>query len=194
MPKALTPYPIEDTCQKFLLSVDDYLRMGEAGIFENKPRGELINGEILVRSPLSSYHSGNVDKISEFFTQHLSGKAKIRPQGAIRLDNYSEPEPDIAILKFRDDYYKHAHPSSKDVYLLVEVSIETLKKDRTIKLKKYAESNIPEYWIVIPKEEKVEVYRKPVEGAYLEKEVYGKEDQWKFEAFDLEIKGRDMLV
>ncbi len=194
MTKEITPYPTEDSCQKILLSVEDYYRMGEAGIFENKPRVELISGELLLRSPMTAYHSSHVDKINRFFTGVLSDKAHIRTQGAVRLDHYSEPEPDIAILKFREDYYEQAHPTPEDIHLLIEVAVETLKKDRTIKLRKYALSNILEYWIVIPKEKIVEVYRKPENGAYLEKQVYNMEDKWIFEAFELKVKGKDLLV
>ncbi|MBK7406934.1 MAG: Uma2 family endonuclease [Saprospirales bacterium] len=128
------------------------------------------------------------------FHPKTEGKANIRTQGSVRLDNYSEPEPDICILKFRENFYSDRQPGPEDILLMVEVSLETLAKDRTLKLEKYARSGIPEYWIVIPEEEIVEVYRRPKDGAYQEKNTYGKGDNWQFKAFDLEVKGSDLLI
>ncbi|MBK8491795.1 MAG: Uma2 family endonuclease [Saprospirales bacterium] len=187
-------YAQKDFCEKFRISVEDYHRMGEIGIFDHQPRVELIDGEILVRSPISPYHNSHVDKVAQFFFSRLTGKANIRTQGSVRLDNYSEPEPDISILKFRENFYSDRQPGPEDILLMVEVSLETLAKDRTLKLEKYARSGIPEYWIVIPEEEIVEVYRRPKDGAYQEKNTYGKGDTWQFKAFNLEVKGSDLLI
>lgn len=184
----------ENGLKKFLISVEDYHRMGEAGIFEDKERVELIDGEIMVRSPISPYHNSHVDKAAEYFISRLSGKAKVRTQGSIRLDNFSEPEPDIAILKYREDFYRDEQPRPEDILLMLEVALQTLTKDRTLKLSKYARSGIPEYWIVIPEEEIVEVYRRPRGKEYLEKNTYGKEDHWRFEPFGLEVQGSDFLI
>jgi Uma2 family endonuclease len=190
----LVQYKKKGAITQYLISADDYQKMGAIGIFEDKPRVELIDGLIIARSPISHYHNSHVNKINQFFVLTLSGKVIIQPQGSIRLDNYSEPEPDIALLRLKKDFHYHSNPTPKDIYLLIEVSIETLSKDRTIKLKKYAQANIPEYWIVIPKEKKIEVYRKPENGAYMQMKTYGKEDEWEFGPFDLEIKGSDLLI
>ncbi|MBK8492706.1 MAG: Uma2 family endonuclease [Saprospirales bacterium] len=147
-----------------------------------------------MRSPISPYHNSHVDKVAQFFILKLNEKANIRTQGSVRLDNYSEPEPDICILKFRENFYSDQQPGPEDILLMVEVSLETLAKDRTLKLEKYARSGIPEYWIVIPEEGIVEVYRRPKEGAYQEKNTYGKGDTWQFKAFNLEVKGSDLLI
>ena len=184
----------DTSLQKFLISVEDYHRMGEAGIFEDKERVELINGEIMVRSPISTYHNSHVDKAAKFFFETLSNEANIRTQGSVRLDNFSEPEPDITILKYREDFYRDKQPGPDDILLMVEVSPQTLTKDRTLKLSKYARSGIPEYWIVIPEEEIVEVYRRPKGEDYQEKNTYGRSDSWRFEAFGLEVKGSDLLI
>lgn len=189
-----TPYPPEDTREKFLISTEDYHRMGEAGIFDGKPRVELINGNIFVRSPVTPYHNSHVGKGSDFFHRALSVPAIVWTQNSVRLDEYSEPEPDIAILRFREDFYSQAHPSPDDIHLLIEVAVETVQKDRTLKLRKYAQAGIPEYWIVIPKEETIEVYRNPEGEAYLEKNTYGKEDEWRLETFNLPVRGVDLLI
>ncbi len=194
MTTSLPAYDQKDFCEKFRISVDDYHRMGEIGIFDDQPRVELIDGEIMVRSPISPYHNSHVNKAADFFHGALAGQVLVWTQSSVRMDDFSEPEPDLALLKKREDYYKEAQPSPSEVYLLIEVSLETLAKDRILKLQKYARSGIPEYWIVIPEEEIVEVYRRPKAGDYQEKHTYGKEDSWRFETFDLEVKGSDLLI
>lgn len=180
--------------KKMLISAEDYQRMGAAGIFEGKPRVELIDGEIFTRSPLTPSHNGHVDKASAFLTVNLFGKANIRTQGSVRTDDYSEPEPDITVLRFKENFYIDKHPTAADILLIVEVAIFSLQTDRNIKKKKYAAAGIPEYWIVIPQKQIIEVYKKPEDGTYREKANYQKTDAWVFEAFDLEVKGADLLV
>ncbi len=180
--------------QKMLISAADYQRMGEAGIFVGKPRVELIDGEILKMTLLTSLHSGHVAKAATFFTVSLFGKAIVLSQGSVRLDDYSEPETDVAILQFRADYYSSAHATPSHIRLLIEVAVESLKYDRTVKLAKYAHAGIPEYWIIIPEKGLVEVYRHPAEGVFRDKKTYQKEDAWHFEAFDLPIRGSDLLI
>lgn len=180
--------------KKMLISADDYQRMGAAGIFEGKPRVELIDGEIYTISPFTPDHNSHVDKASEFFIIKLYGKAKIRTQGSVRTDEYSEPEPDVAILKFKENFYSDKQATAADLHLVIEVAVLSVQTDRTTKKTKYAASGIPEYWIVIPKKQIIEVYRKPKDGIYQEKTTYQKTDAWVFETFDLEIKGSDLLI
>lgn len=187
-------YRQEGVRRKMLISAEDYQRMGAAGIFDGKPRVELIDGEIFALSPLTPYHNGHVDKISHFFHQALSGQALVRTQGSVRTDEYSEPEPDIAILRFDEHYYSVRQATAEDVLLLIEVAVSSVETDRTTKLKKYAATGIPEYWIVIPKQGIIEAYRKPKDDAYLEKRVYKKADEWVFEPFHLKVKGSDLLI
>ncbi|MCB0595031.1 MAG: Uma2 family endonuclease [Phaeodactylibacter sp.] len=187
-------YKREGVRQKMLISAEDYQRMGAVGIFEGKPRVELIDGEIYAMSPLTPYHNSHVDKCAEFFTVKLFGKAKIRTQGSVRTDEYSEPEPDIAVLRYSENFYSDRQPAAADILLLLEVAVNSIETDRTTKKKKYAESGIPEYWIVIPKKDIVEVYRKPEDDTYLEKNTYNKADEWLFEAFNLPVKGSDLLI
>jgi len=184
----------EKVRKKLLISADDYQRMGAAGIFTDKPRVELIDGEIYTMSPLPPNHNAHVDKVAEFLTVELLGKAKVRTQGSIRLDDYSEPEPDLAILRFQQDFYNDRQPTANDIYLVIEVAVNSLETDRTVKLEKYAASAIPEYWIVIPEKKMIEVYRKPEDGIYLEKNTYQKTDEWRFLAFDLPMKGSNLLI
>lgn len=189
----IAPTP-EVSPQKMLISADDYQRMGAAGIFEGKPRVELIDGEIYTMSPLTPDHNGHVDKASEFLTVNLFGKAKIRTQGSVRTDDYSEPAPDITVLRFKENFYSDKQATAADVLLIVEVAVFFLHTDRTIKKKKYVTAGIPEYWIVVPQKQIIEVYKKTEDGAYREKTTYQKTDAWVFETFELRVKGEDLLV
>ena len=180
--------------RKKLISAEDYHRMGKAGIFDDKPRVELIDGEIYTMSPITPDHNGHVDKIATFFTVKLFEKAQIRTQGSIRTDEFSEPEPDISILKYQEDFYSKKQATAADTLMVIEVSVFTIERDRTTKKKKYAESGIPQYWIVFPQQKMIEVYKKPQSGNYIEKETYQIDDNWKIDAFGLEVKGSDFLI
>ncbi len=193
MPTIPTLNEKEFALQKMLISADDYQRMGEAGIFADK-KVELIDGEIYTMSPITPNHNGHVDKASEFFTIELFGKAKIRTQGSVRTDEYSEPEPDITILRFDEHFYSKRQATSEDILLIIEVAVFTIEKDRTIKKKKYAAAGIPEYWIIIPQKGIIEVYKNPIEGDYAQKSTYQINSNWMLDAFDLEVKGSDFLI
>jgi Uma2 family endonuclease len=87
-------------------------------------------------------------------------------QNPIRLNNNSQPEPDLSLLIPRSDFYVAAHPCPQDIYLVIEVSDSTLDYDHYTKIPLYAEANIQEVWIVNLKEECLEVYRHPLHGSY----------------------------
>ncbi len=184
----------EIVIQKMLITAEDYQLMGKVGIFENKPRVELIDGEIHTMSPFTPNHNSHVDKISAFFNAKLYGKANVRTQGSIRTDEHSEPEPDITILKYNKNFYNKKQAGAKDTLLVIEVAVFTVKKDRTIKKKKYASVGIPEYWIVIPQKGLIEVYKHPMNGKYAKKSTFKITSKWKFEPFDLVIKGKELLI
>ncbi|MEN0005732.1 MAG: Uma2 family endonuclease [Bacteroidota bacterium] len=189
-----SPHSTDKGIKKMLLTAEDYQQMGKAGIFANKPRVELINGELYTMSPISPQHSSHVDKINAFFVAALLGKAQIRTQSSIRTDVISEPEPDITILKYKEDFYLNTPATNKDVYLIIEVAVYSVENDRTVKLSKYAEADIPEYWIVIPKEGIIEAYRSPKNGVYQHKDTYKKDDVWVFNTFNLQLKGENLLI
>lgn len=163
-------------------------------IFLGKPRVELIDGQIIMMSPMGPLHNSQVDKLLYHLYQMFSDEAQLRIQGSIRIDDFSEPQPDIALLKLRADKYKNKLPTGKDIHLLVEVAVESADYDRTVKTKKYATAGVPEYWIVLPELEQIEVYRQPQGDAYLQKQTYRRGDSWTFEAFQLAIKAADILV
>jgi len=153
--------------QKRRFTTDDYHKMAEVGILKPTDRVELINGEILKKmSPIKSLHSSVVDDLHEWLVLELAGKVIVKAQNPVRIGKYSEPEPDIAVVKLKKDRYRSRHPTPKDVYLLIEVSDSTLKIDREIKLPVYAEAGIPEYWIIDLTAQQIEVYRQPEGNGY----------------------------
>ena len=154
------------------ISVDEYHAMGEAGILGLEERVELIDGEIITMSPIGPEHGASVDAGTYFLVSLIGNRAIVRVQGNVRLDEYNEPEPDFALMKWRDDFYRHQLPGPDDVLLIVEVSDTTLSHDRNVKLPLYARFGIPEVWIANIPARVVEVYRDPVDGEYTNSRVY----------------------
>jgi len=147
-------------------TVAEYERMGQFGIFSEDARVELVCGEIIDMSPIGERHAACVDFLTQFITLRLRHGAIVRVQNPVRLDDYSEPQPDITVLKRRDDFYRHAHPRPEDVLLVIEVSDTTLEYDRKVKVPLYAAAGIPEAWVVNIAEESIEVYGDPEGGEY----------------------------
>ena len=150
------------------LTVADYHRMGEAGILSDSDRVELIEGELVVMSPVGSLHVSTVNALTHLLVGAVGGQGIVSVQNPVRLDDRSEPEPDVAVLRPRADRYRAALPMPPDVLLLIEVSDSTLAYDRAVKAPLYAAHGIPELWIVDLVGQKVEVHRKPEAGHYTE--------------------------
>lgn len=147
-------------------TVDEYHRMGEAGILHEDERVELLEGEIMQMAPIGSRHADCVDYFAEWLITRLAGRAVVRIQNPVRLSAGSEPEPDLALVRPRPGRYAAAHPAPEDVFLIVEVADTTLRYDREVKLPLYAGAGIPEVWIVDLEGQRVLVYRKPNTSGY----------------------------
>ena len=149
-----------------LFNVDEYYRMAEAGIFGPDERVELIEGAIIEMAAMGSPHGGCVTALSYWFSAHLSGRALVRVQLPVHLSNRSEPEPDLALVRPRPDFYRTSHPETPDVLLLIEVADSSLAFDRQSKLPLYAREGVSETWLIDLPHESVEVYRRPENGRY----------------------------
>ena len=101
----------------------------------------------------------------------MGDDTELQIQAPLAVSDDSEPEPDVTVLRFKENYYSDTQANAGDTHLIVEVAVFTLQTDRTIKKKKYAAAGVPEYWIVIPRKRTVEVYRKPEHGTYQEKKT-----------------------
>ena len=146
-------------------TVDDYEQMIAQGILTENERVELIRGEIVEKMVIGPLHSAAVNRINRLLTTTLLS-AIVSVQNPIVLSD-SEPEPDLALLVPRDDFYASSNPKACDVLLVIEVADSSLEYDREIKLPLYAQAGIQELWIVNLNESKVEVYRQPqLSGIY----------------------------
>lgn len=151
---------------KHWITADEYERMGEAGVFGADARLELIEGGIYEMPPIGSPHASCVKFLSQLLQRLFSDKMLVGTQDPIRLSDFSEPQPDVALLRWRDDFYKERHPTAEDVLLVIEVADTTLGIDRGVKLPLYAAAGIVETWIVNIPEEQIEVYAEPLDGTY----------------------------
>lgn len=156
--------------RKHLTDIDEWRRLGEAGIFPPDSRLELINGEILDMFPIGCNHSGHINRINKLLTILTGTKAIASVQNPLQLGDLSEPEPDFMLLKPNPDFYSTRHLVAADVLLLlIEVADLSLEFDRNQKLHLYALHRIPEYWLLNLNETCVEIYRKPSGDLYAEK-------------------------
>lgn len=146
---------------------EEYYRMAEVGILKPTDRVELIRGEIITMSPQGYRHQAFIDNLNALLVPRLVDRARISVQSGVALSDDSEPEPDIKVLRLREDVpYKERGPWGEDVLLLIEVAVTSLRYDRTTKLSLYAEFGIPEYWIVDCTAEAIDVHRRPEQGIY----------------------------
>ena len=147
-------------------SVGEYYVMANAGIFHEDDRVELIEGAIVEMAAIGSRHQACVDRTALLFFQRADGRAIVRVQGPIRLSEYSEPQPDVALLRPRADFYAESHPGPPDVLLVIEVLLTSEEYDREIKVPLYARFGIPEVWLVDLEGGSIEVYREPSPQGY----------------------------
>jgi len=156
-------------------TVDEYYRMAETGILAPDDRVELLDGEIVEMSPIGPRHAATVTRLEHLFHRLVGDHAIVRGQNPVRLDGYSEPEPDIALLMPRPDFYAADHPTPRDVLLIVEVADTSLRYDRHTKLPGYARAGIPEVWLVDLTADRVERYREPSGDTYADQQILGPE-------------------
>ncbi len=154
--------------RKHLITVEEYYRMAEVGLLAPEARVELIEGEIIDMVPIGSRHNRAVTHLTRILTLAIGNRAIVQPQGPLRLNLRSEPEPDIAVLVPRADEYGTGHASAAEVLLLIEVSDSTLDFDRQVKLPLYARHGIAEVWIVDLQNGGIHFHRGPESGAYTE--------------------------
>jgi len=146
--------------------VEDLRKMTEAGILPEESGWEIIDGYLIDKVTIGSKHAGTVIKLAKIFERRVGDKTLVSVQNPVHIDQYNEPEPDIALLKPRDDFYTNSLPTPQDVVLLIEVSDSTIEYDRDVKKTLYAEAHIAELWLVNLRENAVECYSSPKNGNY----------------------------
>ena len=158
--------PISTAPTRHRITVEEYERMIAANVWPEDERLELIEGELVRMSPINAPHAAAVKRLTELLRDRLGKRALVGVQDPIVLDDQSEPEPDISVLRRRADYYANAHPAPADVLLVVEVSDTTLEYDRDVKARLYARAGIPETWVVDLNGDRVIVFREVDNGEY----------------------------
>jgi Uma2 family endonuclease len=167
--------------------------MVRAGILMEGDRIELIDGELVEMHTIGSRHLACAIRLNHLLVPPLAVRARVSIQGSMRLDRYSEPEPDVLVLRPRADDYASAHPGPADVLLAIEVADTSLAYDRTVKLPLYARAGIAEVWIVDLEARAVEVHREPSADGYRRFELV-RERRIVPAAFpDLELELADIL-
>lgn len=152
-------------------TVVEYLAMIEAGILRKEERLELIDGEIIIMSPIGEYHEYGTDQLTMELVPVLGGRATVRIQGSIRLNDRSRPEPDVAVLRRRPPNEMGPYFPS-DVYFLIEVADSSLQRDSGPKLARYAAAGIPEVWIANLRAREVIVHTEPSGSGYTTVRTY----------------------
>lgn len=156
----------QDLRHRHRLTVDDYRRMGEVGVLHDDERVELIDGEIIDMAPIGERHAGTVNQLAWLLQCAVGDSAIVQVQSPIQLGRYSEPQPDLALLVPRADFYKGARPRPHDTLLVIEVADTSLRYDQDVKGVLYAQHGVQECWLVDIAAKRFTRFRKPREGGY----------------------------
>ena len=165
---------MEPEVRRHRFTVEEYARMGVAGIFFEDDRVELIDGDVYEMTPIGPTHAGIVDELTELLVSRLAGKAKVRTQNPIRLDRHTEPQPDLVVARPRSSHYTDRHPEGDEVLLVIEVADSSLRYDREAKLPLYAKAGIPEAWLVDLTARTITVHTEPGAGGYAVEQGLGR--------------------
>lgn len=147
-------------------NIKDYHQMIHVGILQEDDGIELIRGEIVEMSPVGFKHAACVKKLNSLFAKKLGDQVIIGVQDPIKLNDNSEPQPDLVLLKPCEDFYATQHPIPDDIFLLIEVADTSIEYDRSIKIPLYAESKIQEVWLIDLNQNFLEIYQNPQSNYY----------------------------
>lgn len=167
VPEALSSGP---QTRKF--TVAEYYRMGEVGILGPDERVELIEGEIIVMPPIGPGHAWSVALDIPLFSQYAGDRFFVQIQNPIHLNDGSEPQPDLFLLRHRPEGYASAHPTPADVLLVIEVADSSLEYDREVKAHLYGRAGIPETWVKNLPEDCIERFTEPGPEGYAQHSVH----------------------
>lgn len=151
---------------RYRLRVEDFHKLGEIGILDENARIELVEGELIAMAPIGSLHASVVNTLNRMLVLAVGEAGIVCPQNPVVLDSYSEPQPDLAVVRPQTHRYRDLLPRPGDVLLLIEVADTTARYDRTVKIPLYARHGIPEVWLVDLPQRHVERYRDPQGDAY----------------------------
>ena len=153
-------------------TADEYQRMGEVGILSEDDRVELIDGEIVAMTPIGTRHNACVNRANRALVRAAADDAIVQSQGSVRLDFYSEPQPDLVLLRPQADFYASRPAGPDDILLVIEIAQSSIRYDRDVKAPFYATAGIVEYWLVDLNTNVVWRYSSPEQGTYGSVEQY----------------------
>ncbi|MGQ3685952.1 MAG: Uma2 family endonuclease [Candidatus Loosdrechtia sp.] len=153
-----------ETIHRF--SIKEYHQLIESNILHEDDRVELIEGRIVDMVPVGSKHAASVGRLNRIFTLQLQTSVIVQVQNPVQLLNQSELQPDIVLLKNRDDFYAERLPTADDILLVIEVADSSLEYDRETKIPLYAKAHIPEVWLVNLRENIIDIYSDPSSEGY----------------------------
>jgi len=155
------------------ISVDRFQKMIAAGVLTNSDRIELIDGEMVDRAPIGPKHAALTARLTKLLILAVGDTAIVSPGGPVNLGDFSEPQPDLMLLRPRDDYYAGKIPEASDVLLLIDISDSTLAFDQNTKRALYARHGVVEYWIIDVEGKRIQVHREPaLNGSYVQAQGY----------------------
>ena len=150
------------------ITVEEYYTRAQIGLIDPDARVELIEGEVVDMAPIGNRHGYAVDLLTARLCALADDRAIVRVQGALRLSNITELQPDVSLLKMREDRYRESQACGTDSLLVIEVSDTTLRKDLEVKTPLYARHGVPEVWIVDLQQNRIRFLRAPQGGRYLD--------------------------
>ena len=184
----------ESPLQLRLWTVKEYHRMAEAGIFDSSERVELLEGKIIWMVAKGTSHRSAVGRTYKLLEHRIGHKACIAIQDPVKLNERSEPEPDIAVVKIDPLDYADHHPTPTEIYLVIEVADSSLKLDTEIKAKAYSQAGIKDYWVLDVVKRELIVLRNPTTEGYQNQEIITEHQKISPLDFpDLEIVVTEML-
>jgi Uma2 family endonuclease len=156
------------------LTAEEFEVLAQREGWDEDGRVELLDGEVVWMSPVGDPHIGCVNRLTRLFSRRYPEEVVlVSVQNNVRVSPLDEPQPDIALLKARADYYGTAKALPQDILLLVEISDTTLRTDLGRKARIYANAGVHEYWVIDLNNRTIYIHRSPCGGAYTTQQVLG---------------------
>ena len=177
-----------------LFTADEYQRLADMGILGEDDRVELIEGRILNMAPKNIKHAMATKRANRYFNRLLGDRVVICVQDPILLNDYSEPEPDIALVAPPEDRYINHHPTPKEIYFVLEIADSSLPYDRDVKCPLFAYNKIIQFGLLNLQNREMEDYRQPSRNGYRIKQTYSEGQCFNLVAFpEISIRVKDLL-
>ncbi len=148
------------------LTSAEYIQLIEQGVLTEGDRVELIEGEVVEKMTVGHRHVGRVSRLTHLFLGRLGDRVMVSAQSPVLLTDVSMPEPDLVVLRARDDFYETSYATPDDILLVIEVADSSLAFDRLRKARLYAAAAVAEYWLINLRDDVLEVYRQPTPQGY----------------------------